>query len=70
LDFRWEMDIEITTSNDVLGYANFTKDKIGQTITAKTDQYLLGFSLGQGIQCHLKLESGEQGNYYHAFDIK
>ncbi|MFC2022637.1 hypothetical protein ACFLTL_00525 [Chloroflexota bacterium] len=63
------MDIEIYTSTDVFGYPNLTVDKVGQVITAKTDQYLLGFATGQGINCHIRLESGEQGSYYYGWDV-
>lgn len=69
-DFRWEMDIEIYTSSDLPGVTNLTKDKVGKTITAKTNQYLLGFSIGQGINSHIRLEGGLQGTYYYAWDIK
>jgi hypothetical protein len=67
--FPWEMDIEIYTSNDVSGFANLTKDKIGKVITVQTAQYPEGFGIGQGLTCHVRLEKGKQGSYYYAWDI-
>ena len=68
---RWEVDMEIYTSTDVFGLANLTKDKVGQTITVYTNQYMLGFSQGQGISCNVKLVSGgPEGSYYFTEQIK
>ena len=58
--------MEVLSSTDVFGYANLTSDKVGQVITAYTDQYLLGFSIGQGISCHVRLESG---GYYYCWEV-
>jgi hypothetical protein len=67
--FPWEIDIEIYDSQDVAGYANLTKEKIGQVITARTHEYPLGFSVGQAISAHVKLEDDEGGSYYYAWDV-
>ena len=65
----WELDVEIYSTQDVAGKQNLLKDSEGQVITARTQQYLQGFTKGQGLTISMALEEGETGNYYIAWDI-
>ena len=67
--FPWEIDIEVYSSQDVPGYPNSTKEKIGQIITVRTREYPLGFGVGQSLTAHVRLEEDERDSYYFAWDI-
>jgi hypothetical protein len=68
-DYPWELDIKVFSVSEVLGRKNLIKAEVDQVITAKTKQYLLGFSIGQGITVSMRVEGGEQGSFYYAWDI-
>jgi hypothetical protein len=68
-DYPYEFDIRVFAVSEVMGKANLIKAEVDQVITAKTNQYLLGFSIGQGITCSMRVEMGEQGSFYYAWDI-
>jgi hypothetical protein len=68
-DYPWEFDIKVYSVSEVTGKENLVKAEVDQVITAKTKQYLLGFTIGQGITCRMRLEEGEQGSFYYAWDI-
>lgn len=65
----WELDVEIYSTQDIAGKQNLLKESEGQVITARTHQYLQGFTTGQGLTISIALEEGETGNYYVAWDI-
>jgi hypothetical protein len=67
--YPWELDIKIADAGDVIGYANPLKGKSGQTITAKTLKYMLGFTIGQGVSAVIIEETGKDGTYLVASDI-
>jgi hypothetical protein len=68
-DYPYEFDIKVYSSSEVLGKENLIKAKVDEVITAKTKKYLLGFTIGQGITCSMRVEKGEQGDFYYAWDI-
>ena len=68
-DYPWEFDIKVYSVSEVIGKKSLIKAEVGQVITAKTKQYLLGFTIGQGITCSMSVEKGEQGSFYYAWDI-
>ncbi len=52
--YPWEADVLVQSSEDVNGLPNPTKDKVGQVITAKTDEDLGAFTVGQTITARVK----------------
>jgi hypothetical protein len=67
--YEWEMDIKIAAAGDVIGFANPVKGTEGQTITAKTHKYMLGFTLGQGISAVITQVTDQYGTYLVVSDI-
>jgi hypothetical protein len=68
-DYPWEFDIKVYSVSDVLSKKSLIKAEVDQVITAKTKQYLLGFTIGQGITCSMSVMEGEQGSFYYAWDV-
>jgi len=68
-DYPYEFDIKVYSVSEVIGRPNLIKAETDQVITAKTKQYLLGFSIGQGITCSMSVVGGEQGSFYYAWDV-
>jgi len=68
-DYPWELDVKVFSASDVVGRKNLIKAQVDQVITARTKQYLLGFSKGQGITCNMRVEGDEKGTYNVAWDI-
>jgi hypothetical protein len=52
--YPWEVDVLVRTSEDVDSLVNPTKDKVGQVITARTDQDMSTFRVGQVITSRVK----------------
>jgi len=52
--FPWEIDVLVLSSQDVDNLPNPTKDKIGQVITAKTDENVSALKTGQKITANVK----------------
>jgi hypothetical protein len=52
--YPWEVEVLVRTSEDVGGLVNPTKDKVGQVITARTDQDMSAFKVGQVITSRVK----------------
>ncbi len=52
--YPWQLDVMITSSQDVNNLPNPTKDKIGQTITCYTDENISALQVGQTINAHVK----------------
>jgi len=52
--YPWEVDVLIQSSESVDSLPNPTKDKVGQVITAKTDEALNSFKVGQTITARVK----------------
>ena len=69
-DIPWEITIEVQSSEDVPGYANGTRQKIGQQISVRTEEDAAGLEVGQVITAHVRLEGDERTRFYHARDIR
>ena len=70
--YPWQIDVQILTTQDVGTLPNPVKDKVGQTVTLRTDQDLSSFKSGQTIQAHVKYvgDVPKPGIVLYAFDIK
>ncbi len=70
--YPWQIDLQILTTQDVGTLPNPVKDKIGQTVTLRTDQDLSSFKVGQTIQAHVKYvgDVPRPGIVLYIFDIK
>ncbi len=52
--YPWEVDVLVQSSDNVDNLPNPTKDKVGQVITAKAEQDLTLFKVGQAITARVK----------------
>ncbi len=70
--YPWQIDVQILTTQDVGTLPNPVKDKVGQTVTLRTDQDLSSFKVGQAIQAHVKYvgDVPRPGIVLYIFDIK
>jgi len=64
-----EITIEVQSSQDVPGYPNVIKEKIGQQISVQTEENSAQLKAGQVITAHIKLEGDERSKFYYAWDI-
>ncbi|GEM_PF-2725261 len=67
--FPWEIDIKIQTSQDVPGYINLTKQKIGEVISVRTKENVAQLQVGQVITARVKVVGDEKGVFYYGRDI-
>ncbi|MFC1954747.1 hypothetical protein ACFLVZ_02880 [Chloroflexota bacterium] len=65
----WEVTIEIQNSEDVPGFLNATKDKIGQQMTALTNEDVSWLKPDQLIKANVRLDGDEHIRFYYASDI-
>jgi hypothetical protein len=65
--FPWEIDLQIESSQDVSDLANYTRDKIGQIITASTDQDVRLIKAGDYLTAHVQLatEPGSSRTFFY-----
>jgi hypothetical protein len=70
--YPWEVDLLIRTSDNVGSLPNPTFDKIGQVVTAKSDQDLSSFKAGQIVDARVKYvgDVPRPGIQLYAYDIK
>ncbi len=70
--YPWEIDLLIRTSDNVGSLPNPTLDKVGQVITAKSDQDLTSFKAGQIVDARVKYvgDVPKPGIQLYAYDIK
>jgi hypothetical protein len=61
--------IEIQNSEDVPGYLNATKDKVGQQMTFLTSEDVSLLKPDQLIRANVRLEGDERTRFYYASDI-
>jgi hypothetical protein len=52
--YPWEIDVLIQSSNNVDSLPNPTSDKVGQVVTAQTDEDLSSFNIGETIKARIK----------------
>jgi len=67
--FPWEIDIKVQTSQDVPGYRNLTKQKIGEVISVRTKENVAQLQVGQVITARVKVVGDEKGIFYYGWDI-
>jgi hypothetical protein len=52
--YPWEINVLIQSSDSVDNLTNPTSDKVGQVVTAKTDEDLSSFNIGETIKARIK----------------
>jgi hypothetical protein len=70
--FPWEIDVLVLTSSDVGDLPNPVKDKVGQVVTARTDEDAGSLKPGQKITANLKYvgDVPRPGITLYIFNIK
>jgi len=70
--YPWEVDVLIVSSESVGDLPNPTKDKVGQVITAKTDEDASAFSIGESISARVKYvgDVPKPGISLYIYDVK
>ena len=70
--YPWEIDVLIQSSEDVGSLPNPTKDKVGQTVTCRTDENVEAWQAGRVITAHVKYvgDVPKPGITLYIFDIK
>ncbi|MGI2336760.1 MAG: hypothetical protein ACRKGH_09025 [Dehalogenimonas sp.] len=66
----WEITFEILNSQDVAGYLNSTKDKIGQEMTVLANEDVSWLKPGQSITANVRLDGDEHTHFYYASEIR
>jgi len=69
-NFPWELVIEIKSSQDVPGFGNFSKERVGETISVRTQEDISQLDKGQIITAHVRLQGDEWTRVLIATDIK
>jgi len=69
-NFPWELVIEIQNSEDVPGFGNFTKERVGETISVRTQEDISQLEKGRIITAHVRLQGDEWTRVLIATDIK
>lgn len=62
--FAFEMEIRLTDSQNLPGSINMTKDKVGQVLTAKTQDNLVEYKAADLISGNLRFAGDERGAVY------
>ena len=65
----WEVTVEIQNSEDVPGYLNATKDKIGQQMTVLTGEDVSWLKPDQLMKANVRLEGDERSHFYYASEV-
>lgn len=70
--YPWEVDVLVLSSENVDNLPNPTTDKVGQVITARTDQDLSAFHTGQKVSANVKYvgDVPKPGIILYIYDIK
>jgi len=70
--YPWEIDILVQSSTNVDDLPNPTADKVGKVVTARTDQDLSSFHIGQKISANVKYTGDvpRPGIILYIYDIK
>jgi PBP1b-binding outer membrane lipoprotein LpoB len=67
--FPWQIELRLIDSQDVSGYVNMTKVRIGQALLAKTKENMAVYGRGDTITGHLKFQGDERGAFFFLSDI-
>jgi hypothetical protein len=65
----WVLTIEIQTSQDVPGYPNDTREKIGQQLPVRTMDDVSRLKASQIITAQVRFEGDEKSCFYYIWDI-
>jgi hypothetical protein len=65
----WVLTIEIQTSQDVTGYPNDTREKIGQQLLVRTMDNVAQLKINQIVTADVRFEGDEQSCFYYIWDI-
>ena len=70
--YPWEIDVLVQSSTNVDDLPNPTADKVGKVVTARTDQDLSSFHMGQKISANVKYvgDVPKPGIILYIYDIK
>jgi hypothetical protein len=69
--YPWEIDVQVTSSQNVVILINPTIDKVGQIVQFRTDVSTKGLTPGQVITAHAKLTGDvEIGTTLYIYDIQ
>lgn len=70
--YPWEIDILVQSSANVDDLPNPTADRVGQVVTARTDQDLSSFRVGQKISANVKYTGDvpKPGIVLYIYDMK
>ena len=69
--YPWEIDVQVTSSQNVVILINPTIDKVGQIVQFRTDVSTKGLTPGQVITAHAKLTGDvEIGTILYIYDIQ
>ena len=67
--FPWEVELHLRDSQDVPGYVNLTKERVGQTLTARTREDMAPYQAGDSITGNLSLAGDEKGTFFHLSNV-
>ena len=67
--FSWQISIRLLDSQDVAGYPNLTKSRVGEEILALTKEDASWLQVGQTITAHLELRGDEHGIIFRTWNI-
>jgi len=67
--FPWQVELRLTDSQDVPGYVNMTRVKVGQTLLTKTQENMAAYGKGDTITGHLSLKGDERGTFFYLSNI-
>jgi len=68
-EMPWELVVEIQSSEDVPGFNNATKAKVGETITVSTNEDASKLEKDQVITARVQLKGDEHIRFYIAQEI-
>ena len=70
--YTYEIDFLVTSSKDVGTMPNPTKDKVGQVITAQTNENLKELEPGEDFTANVKLvyDAAKTGTIFYVYNVK
>jgi hypothetical protein len=69
-DLPWVLTIQLRSSQDVSGYANYTASKIGQTLIVRCMEDASRLQTGEIITAHLRFEGDETRSFYFIWNLR
>ncbi len=62
--FPWQAELRLLDSQDVIGYVNMTKEKIGQNLLVKSKEDMASYRTGDAITGNLRVAGDERGTFF------